>query len=295
MIEVTPVSVRYREYPPCEALRGCVRALFSFSEPVEEPARRPVLLEVQFGGGERFCAPTFADAHSCIVFNFDKRYYADGIWRRYSSLPKGDVIGPMTFPGPPCVPARTESIGAYFCAGVAFPGTPVVELENRVRALEDVWGTEARLLADELSSLRCDSARLHRLESALVQRIEAPGHIQTPINISKIAAWIIRSGGQLTVERLAEAAGLSRRHFTRLFRDSVGVSPKTYCQLARFRSALVYVRRGESAGWAHVAANCGYAGQSHMIAEFRRFAGLTPEALVQGRWFHPFIEGAKPE
>lgn len=39
-----------------------------------------------------------------------------------------------------------------------------------------------------------------------------------------------------------------------------------------------------------MAAESGYSDQSHMIAEFRRFAGMTPEALLHGRWFHPFIE-----
>jgi AraC-like DNA-binding protein len=293
MVEMPPVSVRYREYAPCEALRGRVRALFSFSEPVEEPSRRSVLLDVRFGGGEWFCAPTFADAHPCIVFNFENCYCPDGVWRHRSIFPRGDVIGPMTFPGPPSVPARSESIGVYFCAGAAIPGTPAVELENRVVALEEIWGTEARHLADELISLRGEAARLNRLESALVQRMEALGRKQTAVDISGMAGWIVRSGGQLAVEKLAEAAGLSRRHLTRVFRENVGVSPKIYCQLARFRSALCYARRGENVGWAHVAVDCGYADQSHMIAEFRRFAGLTPEALVQGRWFHPFIEAGR--
>ena len=30
-----------------------------------------------------------------------------------------------------------------------------------------------------------------------------------------------------------------------------------------------------------------------MIAEFRQFSALTPQALVCGRWFHPFIERAR--
>src|SRR5207253_1868615 len=93
-----------------------------------------------------------------------------------------------------------------------------------------------------------------------------------------------------SIKRLADAAGLSRQHFTRVFRANVGVSPKTYCELARFQSTLAHVRRGENVQWAQVAAESGYADQSHMIAEFRRFSGMTPETLLDGRWFHPFIE-----
>ena len=285
-----PARVRYREYAPSEALRGWVRALFSFSELGEEPATRRVLLDVRFDRGERLCAPTFADAHPCIVFNFGKHYCPDGIWRPYCIPPKGDVIGPMTVPGPPSVPARAESLGAYFCPGAVIPGAG--ELENRVVAIEDLWGAQARYLAEELVSLPDKAARLDRLESALVHRMEARKLRQTSIDISRVAAWVVQSGGQLTIEGLAEEIGVSRRHFTRVFRENTGVSPKIYCQLARFRSALGHIRHSENIGWAQVAVDCGYTDQSHMIAEFRRFSGLTPESLVQGRWFHPFIEAA---
>jgi AraC-like DNA-binding protein len=42
-----------------------------------------------------------------------------------------------------------------------------------------------------------------------------------------------------------------------------------------------------------VAAELGYADQSHMIAEFRELSSLTPEALATQRWFHPFILEAR--
>jgi AraC-like DNA-binding protein len=37
----------------------------------------------------------------------------------------------------------------------------------------------------------------------------------------------------------------------------------------------------------------GFADQSHMIAECRRFSGLTPRSIADRDWFHPFIERAK--
>ena len=50
------------------------------------------------------------------------------------------------------------------------------------------------------------------------------------------------------------------------------------------------MRTGNDVEWAQVAAESGYADQSHMILEFRRFTGPTPDALLHGPWFHPFIE-----
>ena len=44
---------------------------------------------------------------------------------------------------------------------------------------------------------------------------------------------------------------------------------------------------------AQAALKTGYADQSHLIAEFGEFSGLTPHRLTTERWFHPFIEHAR--
>jgi AraC-like DNA-binding protein len=97
-----------------------------------------------------------------------------------------------------------------------------------------------------------------------------------------------RGGEPPTVRDLADAAGLSRQHLTRRFQRAVGVPPKVFCRLTRFHRLLRAARGGRGAGWADLAATCGYADQSHMIAEFRAFTGLTPAALSASNAFHPF-------
>jgi transcriptional regulator GlxA family with amidase domain len=92
--------------------------------------------------------------------------------------------------------------------------------------------------------------------------------------------------------QLADSAGVSRQHLARVFRERIGVTPKAFCQLARFQSGLVYAGCND-VEWADAALAMGYADQSHMINEFRRFSSLTPERLASGTWFHPFIERAK--
>ena len=97
----------------------------------------------------------------------------------------------------------------------------------------------------------------------------------------------------MSVRKLAEAAGVSRQHLSRVFREVIGVSPKRYCRLARFHAGLAYAGAGAGVQWAEVAADLGYADQSHMIAEFRELSSLTPDALATQRWFHPFILAAQ--
>lgn len=217
-MRIAPASVRYREYEPSKALRGHIRALFSFTESTEEYSTRPVLLDVKFDSGERVCAPTFADVHCCIVFTFAKHYCPDGAWREYCVVPRGHAMGPMTSPGPPTVPERAECIGAYFRAGAGIPGIPAVELENRVVALEGFCGEPGRRMAEELCDSRSEASRIDCLESALIQRIDAARRSQTTsLEISRLAAWVVESAGQLP-GRTARGCG---RFIAPLFRTSV--------------------------------------------------------------------------
>ena len=108
-----------------------------------------------------------------------------------------------------------------------------------------------------------------------------------------VTAHILRHRGRVTIDAMARDAGASRQHFSRQFRAHLGIPPKLYCRLARFHSGLALAHARGKVDWAGTALDLGYADQSHMIAEFRQFSSLTPQALVRGHWFHPFIERAR--
>ncbi len=65
-----------------------------------------------------------------------------------------------------------------------------------------------------------------------------------------------------------------------MFRDTLGVGPKAFSQLTRFRRALRAARQPDRANWASVAATAGYYDQAHLITEFRAIAGVTPQGLL---------------
>jgi AraC-like DNA-binding protein len=77
------------------------------------------------------------------------------------------------------------------------------------------------------------------------------------------------------VDDLAQAAGLSRSHFSRRFRASEGVSPGRYLSLQRIRRAADLLRR-TTAPVAEVAARVGLPDASYFIKVFRRHLGVPP-------------------
>jgi AraC-like DNA-binding protein len=185
--------------------------------------------------------------------------------------------------------------GVYFHPAQAsgFTQVPACELTDRIVALEDLWGAAGSELPAELGDANTEAARIDRLESALLRRIGERRGSAVALDVSGLAAWVLRRRGRLTVPCLADTAGVSRQHLTRVFREGVGVTPKLYCRLARFQAGLAFAGCGKSVDWAQAAVEMGYADQSHMIAEFREFSSLTPQALATQRWFHPFIERAR--
>ena len=81
-------------------------------------------------------------------------------------------------------------------------------------------------------------------------------------------------GQPITLDALASAGGLRRRHTIELFQQTYGVPPHRYLIVARIEAVKVLLRSGETP--ADAASACGFADQSHMTRHFRSIVGTTP-------------------
>lgn len=105
---------------------------------------------------------------------------------------------------------------------------------------------------------------------------------------------LCRTGGQVPIAELAARVGWTRQHLGHRFRDEMGWSPKSAAGVVRFERARTMLRsRSAVRGLAAVAAECGYADQSHLHRDFSRFAGCSPT-----RWMAeedlPFVQSSGP-
>ena len=89
----------------------------------------------------------------------------------------------------------------------------------------------------------------------------------------------------LSIPALATRAGLSPRHFARLFRHEVGTTPAAWVEEVRVAAARHLLEAGRDAP-KQVAALCGFADADTLRRAFSRHVGVTP-AEYRRRFAHP--------
>lgn len=194
------------------------------------------------------------------------------------------------------VPARAESelvATADFArlAGVhfhpwgwrAFCSDPVRVLGTEDLPLEALWGNSAREIRTRLGESRHPEQVFRVLEAALLARLRDVREIPLLVHAARRLGT---ASGRVSVARVAAELGYSERHFSRMFLDHVGLTPKRFQRVRRFRRAVACAVQGTVPDWAGTAAECGFADQSHFVREFQAFSGVNPTAYLAGerRW-----------
>lgn len=156
-------------------------------------------------------------------------------------------------------------------------GVPMHELTNRVIALDDVLGRNAARLVEQLHGAPTWDARLDLLDAALIARLDRAPAI--PPAVQWAWAQVMHGAPAMRVADLTGELQWSRRRLAAAFREHVGLTPKVLARVVRFDRAVQRVRQlahTPSVPWSRLAADCGYADQSHLVREFREFATVTP-------------------
>lgn len=84
----------------------------------------------------------------------------------------------------------------------------------------------------------------------------------------------------ISVTALAKACGLSRSHFSRMFKESTRVSPQQWLREQRLRKSKDLLE-ASTMMLAEIALECGFYDQPHFCRTFMRFEGTTPQAWQQ--------------
>ena len=194
---------------------------------------------------------------------------------RFASFAAGLFAGPVmieSFGTACCVQINFTPLGAR-----RFFRLPMSELTDSMVVLDNVLGAEGMALREQLGNAPDWASRFDLAETFVTTRLASAA--ETPLEIAWAYDRIIASGGRTRISSIAEKLGWSRKHLAGSFSNAIGIGPKTLSRIVRFNRALGLSRQ-QSADWAGIAADCGYADQAHLVREFRDLAGETPTALA---------------
>ena len=102
-----------------------------------------------------------------------------------------------------------------------------------------------------------------------------------PYQLKQVLEYIqAQLSQELSLDRMAAQAGLSRSHFANQFKQAMGVAPHQYVSQQRIEKARRLLRSPHRS-ITDIALECGFANQSHLTKVFKKQTGTTPRAYRQ--------------
>ncbi len=163
---------------------------------------------------------------------------------------------------------RVLGISLLPLAAFALLRTSFADATDRTIDLHDVVGRAAAELGERLAEDRDGAARVATARAWLRDRL-ARALCVDPI-VAALDARIRSEGGNVALATLEAYGGRSRSRIARRFREQIGIGPKRYARIVRFRLALERMNAsapGDS--FAAIAHDLGYYDQAHFNVEFR--------------------------
>lgn len=161
-------------------------------------------------------------------------------------------------------------------------GMDASDVANRVVEAEDFTGPAMRSLRTQLGETPGARGRFSLLAGFLRAQSVKNGRPPSPS-----ALWAIERtlsvGGDIRIDHLCAELEISRKHLNSLYKRAVGLTPKTFARLSRFRMVMDRLEDPAAESWVGIAIDRGYFDHAHLVRDFNQFTGEAPEAFLKNR------------
>ena len=201
---------------------------------------------------------------------------------RVGALPRID--GPQTGPVEEVLDAGAIVVGVRFQPGAApsVLGLPASELVDRSLGGDELWGAWAAELGERVAAAASPHEALGVLELAVSSRLASDSSGE-PDPIAVEAVRRLLPWREQDVGSLPRTLYISERQLRRRCQAAIGLAPKVLQRTLRFQGFLALAQGSARApdDLARLAADAGYADQSHLTRESVRLAGRSPRELLR--------------
>lgn len=96
-------------------------------------------------------------------------------------------------------------------------------------------------------------------------------------NLFKVVRNIEIANGLIGIDTLAKQNYTTTRQLERNFKKYIGISPKEFANIVRFKTALSKIKHNrKQQSLSDIAYECGYYDHAHLSNEIKRYAGVVP-------------------
>jgi AraC-like DNA-binding protein len=154
---------------------------------------------------------------------------------------------------------------------------PVNQTTNNFDDATPLHGPAIRELWNRMGEETSFARRVAIVEDFLLGRLSSA---VPDSKISRVAKYLFAQHGAVSIPEVGRQGALSLRHFERLFRMDVGMSPKVFARIARFQAALDAKLFNPARTWLDIAHSFGYYDQMHMVHDFELLGRNAPTQLL---------------
>jgi AraC-like DNA-binding protein len=220
-------------------------------------------------GDDKSAQKVLSDGHSELIFHFRDPYQINmnGQWETQSKALAAGLLDK---------PISLRPTGPSGMVGVKFTPTGLWQrfgwnmglLANQAIPLSEFLKASEQL-REAVERSKNDAEIIGQIERFL---LSSSTGIKRKEDVSAIIQYMDRGTEKMSVLSLAKYFQLSNRKLERLFHDQVGVSPKLYMRMIRFKHVYRLLQQSHLSK-TEVSYVCGYFDQPHFNKDFKKFTG----------------------
>lgn len=244
-------------YPPPDQLKKFVRYFWSCDH-TDHDEQKTIFFD------------NYADKYPRLVFQMDDRPQL--VNHVNQIVPSAYICGIETIPSIATVKANFSHFGVSFnsFALTEIFKTIANQTLNKNIDLKD-FGYKA--LVEKLVDAQSHQQRIEVMCRFILDQTSKKSTVHISIMQMVLANEL---DDQTDLFKLHNQYGMSERTMERLFKNAMGISPKTYQRLVRFEKTLALLKNPAFNNSGSVGHLLNYTDQSHFIKDFKQFSNLTP-------------------
>ena len=165
------------------------------------------------------------------------------------------------------------------CGLYQFFGINMSLLTNTSMPLHELLGEEvANPLIDQLKNADDHISMIEILNAFFLSHLP-PFEIVPSVKIA--IDYIHQEKGNVSIKDIERNCYITPRSLERYFKIYIGLSPKDYAKIYRFKCLMNYIHENPGVNWSTLCEENGYYDQAHLTRYFTRYLKIKPTEMVK--------------